>query len=75
MKCRERPEYVVYTDLTRGPQIPGPHEVSGGVLSGQGVGAKPRRFLPLLRGHNPSTIRTDSLGEGFPVFPKFLTPV
>lgn len=47
--------------------------MSGGVLSGEDVGATPRRFLPLLRGHNPGTIRTDGLGEGLPVFPKLLT--
>lgn len=54
---------------------PGPHEVSGGVLSGEHVGAKPRRFLPLLRGHNPGPIRTEGLCEALPVFPKLLTPV
>lgn len=74
-KCRERPECAVYTDLTRGPQIAGHHEMSGGVLSGEDVGAKLRRFLPLPSGHNPGTIRTDGLGEGLPVFPKLLTPV
>lgn len=49
--------------------------MSGGVLSGEDVGAKLRRFLPLPSGHNPGTIRTDGLGEGLPVFPKLLTPV